>query len=322
MSSNSNIQEIVLRQLNGEASLEEAKVLQQWLKESAANQNEFDMLTKLWMDSDAAALRSFDTEAAWQKVNARITENSPKVVSMFPWKKALAVAASVVLVVGAFYIYNQSLKIYWQETIAQTSHKNLKLPDGSIVTLRKGSKLLLPDNFGKSSRQVKLKGEAYFQVNHDDQNPFSVSTDKSFIQDIGTSFLVQSNDSIEQVTVMEGKVSFASNIKNGKEIILEAGEAAILKDQKPEKKIEQSSNLLAWKTSSLVFDNTPLIQVVNDLKSYYGITFSLPSDLYSIRVTAQFKEQPLGKVIEELHLFTGLNIRTEGNKLVIAKLIK
>jgi transmembrane sensor len=319
MIGNYNIQVTILRRLNGEASAEEAEVLQNWLKESAANQNEFDMLAKLWIDSDKAALRLFDSEAAWQKVNARIIEKSPKVISIFPWKKAFAVAASVILVVSAFYIYNQPSKISWDETFAQASNKNLQLPDGSVVTLRKGSKLLLPDNFGKTSRQVKLEGEAYFQIKHDGPNPFSVSTNKSFIQDIGTSFLVQSNDSIEQVTVMEGEVSFASNAQKDKEISVAAGESAILKDQKPERKIEQSSNLLAWKTSSLVFDNTPLLQVVNDLENYYGVPTSLPSDLYFIKVTARFKEEPLSKVIEELRLLTGLNFRMDGNNLVISK---
>src|SRR5487761_2361460 len=111
MSSKENILEIIIRDLNGEASSEEQEELQQWLQEDTAHQSEFENLRMLWNDSAAAALHSFNTENAWQKISDQILPaNKSKVVSMFAWKKAIAIAASVLIIVGIFYFYNKTSK--------------------------------------------------------------------------------------------------------------------------------------------------------------------------------------------------------------------
>lgn len=319
MSSKDNIQEVMLRYLNGESSAAETEQLHQWLKESAANQSEFEMVGKLWTDSGVAAVRSFDTEKAWQKLHVQLETGKAKLVPLFSWKKAVAIAAAVVLLAGAFYFYSQPAQIEWKETVARDANKDLQLPDGSFITLRKGSRLSVPENFGKDGRQVRLEGEAFFQVRHDDRSSFSITTGRSFVRDIGTSFLVQSIDSLEQVTVMEGKVSFAARGNKEKTLELEAGQSAVLKNEQPERRMVASSNLLAWKTRVLLFDNTPLSQVAEDLRHYYAVTVHLPAALSPIGVTAQFKNESLTQVVEELHLFTGLNFRLEGNALFISK---
>lgn len=322
MSSKENILEIIIRHLNDEASVVEQEELQQWLQEDTAHQSEFENFRMLWSDSSAASLHSFDTENAWQKVNAQISPvNKSKVVSIFAWKKTIAVAASVLIMVGIFYFYNKTSKTEWQDIVAKISNKTIQLSDGTAITLRKGSSLSIPDNYGKGSRKIGLQGEAYFQVQHDEKNPFYLTTGKSLIRDIGTAFLVESNDSTEQVMVTEGKVSFSGKADKVKEIILKAGEAAILKEQKPELKIVESKNALAWKTNVLVFDNTDLHMVADDLKDYYNVDVQLSEDLQASRilVTAQFRNESLEKVIEELHLFTGLSFHRQDHLVFISK---
>lgn len=319
MSSYSNIQEIILRYLNGEATIEEEDQLRRWKEESAANKEELETITKLWRDSSAAALHSFNVEAAWEKVHNQTVSKESKIRQLFDWKKAVAIAASIIIIAGGFYFYNRSPKITWTETVAATSNKTIALNDGSIITLRKGSRLSLPDNFGNASRKIKLKGEAYFEIKHDDQNPFSITTDKSFIQDIGTSFLVRSYDTMEQVTVMEGAVRFVDKDNKEKAIQLQGGESAVLESGEPIKKIIENSNLLSWKTNTLVFVNKPLQQVAGDLKNYYSVNVYFAAELSSVLVTANFKDQSLEEVIKELQLFTGLHFQLKGHDLYISK---
>lgn len=322
MSSKENILEIIIRHLNGEASSEEQEELQQWLQEDTAHQSEFENLRMLWNDSAAATLHSFNTENAWQKISDQILPaNKSKVVSMFAWKKAIAVAASVLIIVGIFYFYNKTSKTEWKDIMAEVSNKSIQLSDGTVITLRKGSKLSIPDNYGKNSRKVQLKGEAFVEVKHDENNPFYLTTGNSMIRDIGTAFLVESNDSTEQVMVTEGKISFSGKADKAEQLIVEAGEAAILTDQKPELKILESKNALAWKSNVLVFDNTDLHVVAEDLKDYYNVDVQLSEDLKTSRilVTAQFKSETLENVIKELHLFTSLNFRIQDHTLFISK---
>ncbi|MGN6603214.1 MAG: FecR domain-containing protein [Ginsengibacter sp.] len=320
--SKENIIGIIIRHLNNEASPVELEELQQWLKEDPSHQNEFEDLKVLWNDSAKAALHPFNTENAWQKISAQISPVSEgKVVRMFPWKKAFAIAASVIIILGFFYFYNTNSKTEWKEIVARVSNETIQLADGTIITLRKGSSLSTPDNYGKEVRKVQLKGEAYFQVHHNEKKPFNVITNKSLVRDIGTAFLAESNDSVEQVMVTEGKISFSAKSAEEKPLIVKAGEAAILKQQRPILKTIESKNMLSWKTNVLVFDNTDLQQVAEDLKDYYNVDVILSENLKAsgILVTAQFRNESLENVIKELHLFTGLSIRKQDHTIIISK---
>lgn len=318
MSSGKHIQDIMLRHLNGESTVEEADTLLQWIRESPANEEEFMLVKRLWSDSADAALHMMDIDNAWQHVRSQTVEKQSGIIALVPWKKLAGVAASVLLLAGAYYFYNRSSSISWKETLAQNSTKIIQMPDGSVITVRKGGKILIPENFGKQSREVKLEGEAYFEIQHDEKNPFYVLTPKSVIQDIGTAFLVESNDSAEQVTVIEGEVSFAIKDKKENQLNLKAGESAILKKEEFQRKSIETKNLLSWKTKTLVFNNTPLSQVVKDIENYYSIKVQLPKDLSQVQITAQFKNEPLDQMLKELQLFTGMEFRLEGSSLIIS----
>ena len=319
MTENNDIQEILLRYLNGESTDEEAKILHDWINKSKDNKESFEFTSRLWADSAEGVLLPVDTEKAWQTVRSQTIGNQPKVVSMFSWKKALAIAASVVLIVGIFYYYNQSAKTVWKDTLAIEDNKKVQLPDGTTIIMRKGSKLSLPDNYGREKREVKLDGEAYFEVIHNAANPFAAITTRSIVQDIGTSFLLQSTDSLEQVTVLEGEVSFTGIIKNENNLILKAGESAVLSNEVPQKKIINTTNLLSWNSGLLVFNNTPLWQAIKDIGDYYRVGFALPDSLGAVQITAEFRNESLQQVLKELQLFTGLKFEMTGNKIVISK---
>lgn len=319
MSSNSDIQNIMLRYLNAEATAAEAEALLRWIRESSANEAEFDLIKRLWLDTADAALHRRDVEKAWQHVYAQTVGRKTKIVTLFPLKKVMAVAASFLLILSAYYFLNRPAETVWQETLASNANKQIRLSDGTVITLRKGGKLLLPENFGKSSRQAKLEGEAYFEIKHDSQRPFLVTTSRTIIQDIGTAFLVQSSDSTEQVTVLEGEVNFASKEKKEQELRLKAGESAVLEQEKIQRTVVETANLLSWKTHTLRFDNTPLSQVVKDLERYYSIQVQLPDELRSFQITAEFKNETLEQVLKELHLFTGIQFRMNDRYLKISK---
>lgn len=319
MSNNSHIQDMMPRYLNGESTAAENNTLLQWINENEANRDEFELVKRLWSDTIHAALHKTDVESAWQKVSDRTTEKQTKIITSFPWKKITAIAASIILILGIYYFFQQPTQTVWNEKLAQNSNMQIQLSDGTTIILRKGSKLILPEKFEKNLRQVKLEGEAYFEIKHNPEDPFVITTSKSIIEDIGTAFLVQSNDSLDQVTVLQGEVSFANKRKKELVLRLQEGQSAVLQMDKPERKLVKTTNLLSWKTNTLVFNNTPLPQVAKDLENYYLINVNLPDDLRAIQITAQFKGEPIAQVIEELHLFTGLKFQLNGKILTISK---
>lgn len=319
MSENGNIEEVMLRYLNGESTSEEENLLHEWINKSQSNAKEFELTKKLWFDSAEAVKLPVDTEKAWETVASKTIGKKAKIVGLFPWRKALAVAASIILIIGVFYYFNQSSETTWEVIASVNSDKKIQLSDGTEVTLRQGSQLSIPENFGKAIRQVKFEGEAFFEIKHDGSIPFSIITSRSIIKDIGTSFLVQSMDSIEQVTVVEGTVSFTNKDKEEVQIILKVGESAILENEMLQKKKVQTDNLLSWNSKILSFKNTPLSQVVIDLENYYRIDVVLSQSLRNIEITAEFRNESLEQVIKELQLFTGLQYQMKENTLIISK---
>lgn len=319
MAQNGHIQEIMLRFLNGESSDEEAKALQEWIDENPSNKDEFELTRRLWTDSGDAVLLPVDTDKAWQQVSAQTIGKQAKVVRLFPWKRVVAIAASVILIVGGYYFFNQSRQTQWNVTLADNGNKKIELPDGTQIMIRKGSRLSVPDDYGDGRREVKIEGEAFFEVKHDAKNPFAVLTAKSIIRDIGTAFLVHSSDSLEEVTVMEGEVSFAVRQQNEIPLLLKAGESAVLKNNIPRKATTDTANVLSWKSGILKFNNTPLLYVVKDLEDFYEIEMVLPGELSSVQITAEFRNEPMEQVLKELQLFTGLKFERSGKVVVISK---
>jgi ferric-dicitrate binding protein FerR (iron transport regulator) len=254
MGENIHIQEIMLRYLNGEQTPEESRQLEQWITDNPSNAEEFDLIKKIWADTSSAALIPVDTHLAWQHVKAKIMGRETKVVKMFPWKRAMAIAASLLLVISVAYFLLKPKEIEWRETFAQKANLEIKLEDGTKIFQSGG--IIHTENFGKEIRQVKLEGEAFFDVVHNAQNPFSVITANSLIKDIGTLFLVQSTGIIEQVTVMEGEVSYTTKRETQPAILLKAGESAVIIKEKVQRKNVDTSNLISWSTRILTFNNS------------------------------------------------------------------
>ncbi|GAC1421738.1 MAG: FecR family protein [Flavisolibacter sp.] len=320
---NINIDQVIARSLNGEISHNDKVLLEIWLSDSA-NRKEYEEIVKLWtISEEVAQFHQFDKNTAWIHLTKRfdLRGSESKVISINRYK-LVAIAAIFILVVGGFWLIysNNNLHLKWQAINALTNQE-IVLKDGSHIALRKGSTLRYPDNFGIKNRRLELKGEAYFDVKHDAQNVFQIKTPKGIISDLGTSFLIINNDSIDKVFVIEGKVSLQSQNDETKVITLEAGMKGELKANQLFKENVGASvnNYLAWQTGTLKFENTPLYIVLEEISDYYQLNLhlSLTSNDNQKPINAEFKNQSLDQVIEELELFTGLKIKKEGSILYI-----
>jgi hypothetical protein len=93
-----------------------------------------------------------------------------------------------------------------QESIAQEKVLNYTLPDGTKVSLNRGSKISYPSTFEGQTREITLQGEAFFDVAHDAQHPFIIHAQGADIKVLGTSFNVNAYSKQVKVWVKTGKV--------------------------------------------------------------------------------------------------------------------
>ncbi|WP_143306444.1 FecR family protein [Chitinophaga vietnamensis] len=305
-----NIQYIIVNKLQGLATPAEETMLEAWRLESAAHDEELQHYYSLWAASGwALSHADFDTARAWQRVDSRLRRSaSPRMVYL---KVAAAAAVALLLVFAGWQLFNRQREKVSEEVVvvAQNTNMYVRLPDSSLVLLRKGATIRYPATFGRRNRQLSLSGDAYFDIAQKADLPFQVQTDRSLVKVLGTSFVINTSAKNDHIVVITGKVMFSANADPEQHCTLAAQEEASYNGKSIEKKKVSDANYLSWQTDALSFTNAPLEEVVKDLSAYYKLTIKLNDTLNAagVKVTASFRKQPLREVLDEITAITGLH---------------
>ena len=280
--------ELLAKYILGEANTKEGQRVDVWLGESEDHQREFRQLKRrIELGSKRYKYGVFAPRQAIQKVK-------------FPAKKhylrILPVAASIiVLIFGVLWFWNKSSL---QETVLLSRTGETKvfyLPDSSRVMLSGDSRLAYNAQFGKTNRELSLRGEAFFQVKRDTSKPFIVETSLIQVEVLGTSFQVIAQKLQAEVAVEKGRVKVTTQDKK-QESILETGMS--VKYGKKDRKLMISTKEDKGEQQILKFDNAPLSEVIETLNEYYDSHVTLPADYATLRITVVFKEVSLEEAIE------------------------
>ncbi|MEP4134946.1 MAG: FecR domain-containing protein, partial [Cyclobacteriaceae bacterium] len=224
----------------------------------------------------------------------------------------LAIAASVLTVLSTvFYlsyeqvIGNQSPSdVSAVQMIIKKSSFGQKittrLPDGTVVTLNAGSELQFPDQFQGDSRNVSLKGEAFFDVKHNPEKPFLVHTSDDQVRVLGTSFNIRSysEDSAVFVSVATGRVAYS--IPSGDQVILSPNQMATHNLSKNNLHVGEVDYLqsFGWKDKIIYFKSASLDDIIVELERWYGVKIALNGEFGSAgRFTGRFENLPLEEVL-------------------------
>jgi ferric-dicitrate binding protein FerR (iron transport regulator) len=215
-----------------------------------------------------------NVDRAWNKVSARINVNRFQIMrSSFI---RIAAAALIILGVGSasLYLNNSGYLSKKVSVVTNIEEKNkvVNLPDGSKISLNRNSELSYRENFGKRNRNVKLTGEAFFEIAPDATKPFIIDAGKAEVKVVGTSFnvITNNNNSAVEVFVTTGKVILAD--KSGSQSLsLEPGFVGNMDSETSAKAINNDPNYLAWNTGRLVYTGQKLDIVFKDLNRVYNM---------------------------------------------------
>jgi transmembrane sensor len=181
----------------------------------------------------------------------------------------------------------------------------LTLPDGSRVLLSAASRLRVAGSFGARERAVELQGQAYFVVQPDARRPFLVRTAHGTAHELGTEFDVREypQDSAVQVVVASGEVLLRGHHGEDASRTLRAhdrgvvggdGQVTVVNDV-------QLESYLAWTEGRLVFDQTPLGEIMTELERWYDVELVMgDATLDAERVTITFAQQTADQALTEL----------------------
>jgi len=244
----------------------------------------------------------------------------PKKKYQWDWK----IAASVLIVIGAGMLaflnrssfpWNSAEKQYSYICTGRNEVKKIKLSDGSRVWLNASSKLKYPQQFEEGIRELFLEeGEAYFDVERDQNRPFVVHAAGTETKVLGTEFNIRSYSYLPsvQVTVSKGKVSVATEEKQDPDSVL------LLPNQRASfskangitfQDHVNSGNAVAWKQGRMIFDDELLRDVAAELEQKYDVRIEIDMNKTEhIRLSAEFDaSDSLTNVLDALSLANNLS---------------
>lgn len=321
-------QEILHKYFNGTASDDERREVLAWVDASPANKEEF-----LQREADFVFGNLPDSEPS-QAARAQIMH----VVE--PKRKRLRIlnavaSAAAIFVVGAFIwvlhdnnrLNNQvaSLTAQNEKLIAipelvqgesVLSYKvnpgvkgTIVLPDGSEVILNSASTLRTPARFENGKRVVELEGEGYFKVESNPDWPMYVRTSRGVtVKVTGTEFNLStySDDAALKLTLVRGKVSLLDE-KSETEVVVREKEEVVVgaraQLEKPTRKTADMKLNTSWKDGYLVFDNTPIREVIKKMERWYGVDITVAdASVMNNTFTASFRSESLQQVLTLLDI--------------------
>jgi transmembrane sensor len=239
---------------------------------------------KIWKEMrNMSSEKEINVEKAWNNVLSRLNENGIKPENTFSRITSVRtsfvrIAAMIIILLsvgsGALYLNNHGYLSKKMIVNTMNDQKNLLVtfPDGSRIYLNRNTELSYRANFGKYRRQVKLTGEAFFEISPEPSKPFITYAGNAKVKVIGTSFnvITKNANSEVEVFVKTGQVLLSDN-SGSQSIVLDPGFIGTMDSKKPGKVQNNNPNYLSWNTGLLFYNGQKLDVVFKDLKRVYNM---------------------------------------------------
>lgn len=215
-------------------------------------------------------------------------------------------------------------------TIRVPYGKNLSitLQDGSKVMLNSGSSMTYPSSFeGMETREITLKGEAFFEIAKNPEQPFIVKTKKMHTRVYGTVFNVSAyeEDEISEVVLVEGSVGVGRNFEGDDYAI-----QMLQPSQKASNSLENEnhftiedvnvSSYISWTEGILSFENEPMDDIIKRLERQYNVRIENQfEELEKRRFTGMFDEEDIERVLRTIQAHTHFSYNKKDDLIIIKK---
>lgn len=368
------INELYALKLSGEASITELQELEALLKDHPEEQFFQEMFTGWWesgKNHPLLQLEDKDRHFDFILKNAGVAIPRDTDVSTTPIparKRSLtayyigALAAAVIAGIVFFNIpalissardeFKRSAGLNEIVTKKGTKSK-LLLPDGTKVWLNSDSRLYYADNFSGTQREVRLEGEAFFDVVKDSKRPFIVKTSGINIRVLGTAFNVKSypQEPTIEATLVRGlieveksnqpaapkiklhpneKLVFNKEDGSGTKTEKVARDLASLKTATvqssprisittlPENITDSSRMETSWVFGKLLFEGDTFRELAAKMERWFNVRIIFKSNrVANYRFRGVFENENIVEALQALQLTASFNFKIIGNEVYV-----
>lgn len=271
---------LIQKYLRKETSEEENDLLFQWVQESPENRKRLFAEKDIWDLIDYQTnSKKYDeeNEAELLKQQIRLQKQKP----VIKWRKVIQMAAILIFTFGlgwsVRYIFTPSEKqtpaVSMQEVFVPKGQVNqVFLADGTRIWVNSETRLTFPSVFAANKREIKLEGEAFFEVAKDKNRPFRVELNGQQIEVLGTSFNVRAyaNSNRIETTLETGQIRLTTG---SQEVLLHPGEQSLYNKTDKQVTITKVNPVTfsCWKDGRYEFQDEDLIEVFKVVERWYDV---------------------------------------------------
>ena len=316
----------VIRYLSDDLSPGERLDVERQIQEDPQKKQIWEEYRKVWEGVDKrSSVPVYDLDAEWNTLkgmlpnSATVEERQPRTLLFYTYR--IAAALVVGLLMAFAWIYATQLA-GTQRVVAENDPVEVMLEDGTEIVINRQSWIRIPKDMESGNRQIRLSGEAWFQVARDTLRPFIIHAGEALVEVLGTSFNVNAyreNDLVE-ITVESGVVALTAREDQQEQIVLRAGNSGTLEKKSARLQLQPKAdpNTLSWRTRELYFDHTPLQEVVSLINRVYQTRLVIANpQLEQCPITVTFSNQSLDAVLTVLEMTLELEIQREQGEIIL-----
>ncbi len=329
---------IIERNIIGNASGEEQKILHSWLCTDKSNRDAYFRMKNIW---DSCRIKGYSQDTIrreWELLANRIKTveikhrhpvNRRKKIFLQPWLRyaAIFIIASAITWgisrLGHIPGKTDPLQAVYQQIIVPNGQRTqVELSDGTKVWLNAGTTLRYPMDFGVNNRQVMLEGEAGFEVTTTGL-PFTVTAGKMRITVLGTHFNVRNyaTENYVETSLFEGSVVINDSRE---ELILKPGQIAVYRKDRGQTTVQSDPEIeskSAWNNHQLIIKGERLGYIAQTLERWYDVKITITDDyLKEQRYTGKFVyNENIGQVMKVISATTPIRYEINGRQVTIFK---
>ncbi len=317
------IYNLIALELTSGLDSQQKEELQSWIERSPENLSEYNEVVRMLDLSDRlVAMKKIDAGKDLLLVKKKLNPARKLNNWLLNFQRVAAILILPLLIYTAWILSNrsQNIKVSTVMKSSETAYgvrSQIILSDGTKVWLNSGTKLSYPEEFSGDSREVKLTGEAYFQVESDKNHPFFVDLNGYKVKATGTKFNISNyqNDNVITAYLEHGKISWLEylNEKQNEPVQLKENDIIVLNKAENKYKLQNTDGrkYLAWIDGKLVFKNDKTEDVAVRLGRWFNadIIFDEKLSQSGYVFTATFKQESLEEALKLLSYSTPISFK-------------
>lgn len=329
-------QEILYRYISGEYCPDnDLKLLHKWLEEESNQQIIDAFLSDEWEKNTEkeTAVKFEDIQkktGSFEPGKNRLAFRFFKKTMNSYQKIAAVLLLPLLLFISYYFVSQPENEIQYFQTMTVRGQKSqVVLPDGTKVWLNAESMIEYPTTFGKKNREVKIAGEAFFEVAENKSVPFYAKAGNVEIKVTGTSFNLKAypDENETETTLFEGEVELRVYSENEKTkpvtVQMKPGESYVFNqmNRKLLRGIFRDEEIAGWKKNQLIFKNDEFDVLAKKIERWYDVEMIYDQEsLKDQRLTVELYEgEQLGKLLEIIEIALSAECSVEGNKIYVEK---